>query len=106
MRCHEVHRSTQVYECRASSCLTNGVWLEEAVRKKSEWAYNANCVYAIEPGVLAFLDLGEDEFVEAFGARLFHAFEAEANVYGKGLVESMVCVEHVNPAKDGTFVIA
>jgi hypothetical protein len=76
------------------------------VRTKSECAHNANCVDAIEPGVLAFLDLGEDEFVEAFGAGLFHAFEADANVYGKGLVESMMCVEHVNPAKDGTFVIA
>ena len=95
-----------MYECRASSCLTNGVWLEAAVRKESECAHNANCVNAIEPGVLAFLDLCEDEFVEAFGARFFHAFEAEANVYGKGLVEGMVCVKHVNPAKDGTLVIA
>ena len=67
--------------------------------------HNAHCVNAIKPGVLAFLDLGEDEFIKALRARLFHAFEAEANVYGKGLVEGMVCIEYVDPAKDGTLVI-
>jgi hypothetical protein len=67
--------------------------------------HNTHCVNAIKPGVLAFLDLGEDEFIKAFRAGLFHAFETEANVYGKRLVEGMVCVEYVDPAKDGTFVI-
>jgi hypothetical protein len=67
--------------------------------------HNTHCVDAIKPGVLAFLDLGEDEFIKALRAGLFHAFETEANVYGKRLVEGMVCVEYVDPAKDGTFVI-
>lgn len=67
--------------------------------------HNTHCVNAIKPGVLAFLDLGEDKFIKALRAGLFHAFETEANVYGKGLVEGMVCVKYVDPAKDGTFVI-
>lgn len=67
--------------------------------------YNANCVDAIEPGVLAFLDLGEDELVKALRAGLLHALETEAKVYGKRLVESMMCLEYVNPANNRTFVI-
>jgi hypothetical protein len=67
--------------------------------------HNTHCVNAIKPGVLAFLDLGEDKFIKALRAGLFHAFETEANVYRKGLVEGMVCVKYVDPAKDGTFVI-
>jgi len=67
--------------------------------------HNTDCVNAIKPRVVAFLDLGEDEFIKTLRARLFHAFETEANVYGKGFVEGMVCVEYVDPAKDGTFVI-
>jgi hypothetical protein len=75
------------------------------LRETGDCANNANCVDAIKPGVLAFLHLSEDEFVKALGAGLLHALETEANVYGKGLVESMVCLEYVNPANDGTFVI-
>jgi hypothetical protein len=67
--------------------------------------HNTHCVNTIKPRVLAFFDLGEDEFIEALRAGLFHAFETEANVYGKGLVEGMVCVEYVDPAKDRSFVI-
>jgi hypothetical protein len=70
-----------------------------------EITHNTHCVHAIKAGVLAFLDLGEDEFIKALRAGLFHAFETEANVYGKRLVECMVCIEYVDPAKDGTFVI-
>jgi hypothetical protein len=81
------------------------VWCEAAGRKKGGCAHNTNCVNAIEPGVLAFLDLGEDEFIKALRAGLFHAFETETKVYRKGLVEGMVRVEYVDPAKDGTFVI-
>ena len=75
------------------------------LRETGGCANNANCVDAIEPGVLAFLDLRDDEFVEAFRAGLFHAFEAEPNVYRKGQVELVMCVEKVDPTKDGTFVI-
>jgi len=75
------------------------------LRETGGCANNANCVDAVEPGVLAFLDLGEDEFVKALRTALLHALETEANIYGKGLVESMVCFEYVNPANDGTFVI-
>jgi hypothetical protein len=75
------------------------------LRETGGCANNANCVDAIEPGALAFLDLSEDEFVKALGARLLHALETEANVYGKGLVEGMVCLEYVNPTDDGAFVI-
>jgi hypothetical protein len=75
------------------------------VRKKGRCAHDANCVNTIEPGVFAFLDLGKDEFVEAFGTRLFHTLEAEAKVHRKWLVEGVMCIEYVNPAKDGTFVI-
>ena len=67
--------------------------------------YNAHCVNAFKPGVLAFLDLGEDEFVKTLRAGLFHAFETKANVYGKGFVEGVMCVEYVDPAKDGSFVV-
>jgi hypothetical protein len=67
--------------------------------------HNTDCVNAVKPGVLAFLDLGEDEFIKALRAGLFHAFETEAKVYGKGLFEGVVCVEYVDPAKDGAFVI-
>jgi hypothetical protein len=67
--------------------------------------HNTHCINAIKPGVLAFFDLGEDEFIKALRAGLFHAFETEAKVYGKGLFEGVVYVEHVDPAKDGTFVI-
>ena len=67
--------------------------------------HNTNCVNAIEPRVLSFLDLGKDEFIKAFGARLFHAFETETKVDRKGFVEDMVCVEYVDPAENGTFVI-
>ncbi len=48
--------------------------------------HNTDCVNAIKPRVVAFLDLGEDEFIKTLRARLFHAFETEANVYGKGFV--------------------
>ena len=75
------------------------------MRETGGCANNANCVNPIEPGALAFLDLSEDEIVKALGARLLHALETEANIYGKGLVENMVCLEYVNPANDGTFVI-
>jgi len=67
--------------------------------------HNTHCINAIKPRVLAFLDLGEDEFIKALRTGLFHAFQTKANVYGKRLVEGMVCVEYVDPAKDGTFVI-
>jgi len=67
--------------------------------------HNTDCINAIEIGVLSFFHLGEDEFIEAFRAGFFHAFETEAKVYRKGFVEGMVCIEYVDPAKDGTLVI-
>ena len=68
-------------------------------------AYNANCLDTVEPGVLAFLNLGENVLVKALRARLFHTLETEAKVYGKRLVEGMMGVENVKPTKDGTLVI-
>ena len=73
--------------------------------RKMGITYNTHCVNPVKPRVLAILDLGEDEFIKALRTGLFHAFETEANVYGKGLVEGMVCVEYVDPAKDGSFVV-
>jgi hypothetical protein len=75
------------------------------VGRKSECAHDANSVDTVEPGVFAFLDLFQNELVEALRAGFFHPFEAETKVYGKGLFERVMCVEHVEPAKDGTFVI-
>jgi hypothetical protein len=69
------------------------------------WAHNANCVDTVKPGAFAFLNLGENEFVKALRARLFHTLETKAKVYGKRLVEGMMSVENVNPTKNGTLVI-
>jgi hypothetical protein len=66
---------------------------------------DTNGVDSVEPRVFAFLDLCEDELVEALRAGFFHSFEAKTKVYGKGLIERMVCVEHIDPAQDGAFVI-
>jgi hypothetical protein len=67
--------------------------------------YDADGVYAVKVGVFAFLDLGEDERVEALRARLFHTLETKAKVDGERLVEGVVGIENVDPTKDGTFVI-
>jgi hypothetical protein len=68
-------------------------------------AYNANCVDTVKPGVSASLNLGENKLVKALRARLLHTLETKAKVNGKWLVEGMMCVEDVNPTKDGTLVI-
>jgi hypothetical protein len=75
------------------------------VKRKSGCAHDANGVDTVEPGIFAFLDLRKNELVEALRAGFFHSFEAETKVYRKGLIERVVCVENIEPAKDGTFVI-
>lgn len=74
-------------------------------KHKSRCAHDANGVDTVEPGIVAFLDFCENELVEALRAGFFHSFEAETKVYREGLIERVVCVEHIEPAKDGTFVI-
>jgi len=41
---------------------------------------------------------------KSLGAGLFHSLKTEVKV-GKGFVEGVMCIEDVDPAKDGTLVI-
>ena len=74
-------------------------------RVEPEVVRDADAVDAGEPAVRALGGLGFDEVIEAIGAALLHALEAEAHVYGELKAERFVCFEHVEPAQDGSLVV-
>ena len=67
--------------------------------------YDADAVNTTKPTLFALRSLRLDQIVEALAAVLLHSLKAESHVHWEIEPKRLVCLENIEPAKDGALVV-